>query len=341
MAMENEGLRVTDAGCCLLCQSEGALLYRGLRDRLFGAPGIWSLMECPKCHLAWLNPHPIPEDIGRLYSQYFTHQVPDANKSILAGLRRFVKASVLQYEFGYRMAGSCRLLGSVFGRIGPLEDMVGGEVRYLKAEERGRLLDVGCGNGEYLERMRQLDWDVIGVEPDEKAACIAREGFGLEIITGSLEDAEFTDESFDAITMNHVIEHASDPLGLLKECRRILKPGGRLVVITPNIQSLGRRMFKEAWLHWDPPRHLFLFSLPSLRLSAERSGLDVIDLRTTAKGARWIWVASSLIKRDGRLVHTPARRPGASLRLQGLFFQAGEHAYQRNAGEEIVLIATR
>ncbi len=339
--MENEGLRVSDAGNCRLCRSEGRLLYRGLRDRLFRSPGSWSFMECPECHLAWINPRPAPEDIGRLYSQYFTHQVPDAKRSRLARLRRFIKASVLQHGFGYRMEGPWGLLGSVLGRIGPIEDMVGGDVRYLKAEERGRLLDVGCGNGEYLDRMRQLGWEVMGVEPDGRAACISRERLGLEIFAGFLEEAEFPDESFQAITLNHVIEHASDPLGLLKECWRILQPGGKLVVITPNIHSLGRRVFKEEWLHWDPPRHLFLFSLHSLRLSAERSGLDVLDLRTTAKGARWIWVASSLIKRNGRLASSPAPGPGASLRLQGLLFQAGEHAYPGDGGEEIVLIATR
>lgn len=330
-----------DAERCMLCQSEGSLLYSGLRDRLFGAPGSWSLMECKKCRLVWLNPRPIPEDIGKLYSQYFTHQVPDAKRGRLAGIRRFAKACVLEHGFGYRMEGSSRLLGWLLGRIGPLEDMVGGDVRYLQAGKRGRLLDVGCGNGEYLDRMRQLGWEVVGVEPDGSAACIARERLGLEVFAGSLEGAKFPDECFDAITMNHVIEHAGDPIGLLRECRRILKPGGKLMVITPNIQSLGRRILKEAWLHWDPPRHLFLFALHSLRLSAERSGLDVQDLRTTAKGARWIWVASSLIKRDGILVNSAEKGPGSCLRLQGLLFQAAEHAYPGDAGEEIVLTATR
>jgi 2-polyprenyl-3-methyl-5-hydroxy-6-metoxy-1,4-benzoquinol methylase len=341
MMIENEGIRVKDAPYCLLCGGEGELLYSGLRDRLFGAPGSWSLMQCPKCHLVWLNPRPIPEDIGKLYSQYFTHQVTAAPKRALAGIRNSVKASILQSSFGYQMEGSSRMLGSVLGRIGPLEDIVGGGVLYLKAGDKGRLLDVGCGNGWFLDQMRQLGWDVVGIEPDGEAASVAHEKLGLEVFHGSLEEAKFPEGHFDAITMNHVIEHAIDPVGLLKECHRILRPSGKLVAVTPNIKSLGRHMFSDAWLHWDPPRHLFLFSSQALRASAERAGLVIHELRTTAKGARWIWVASSFIKQDGVLISVSPETPGPSLRLQGLAFQLVEHVDRSDAGEELVLTATR
>jgi len=339
--IENEGVRVEEARCCLLCEGEGVLLYSGLRDRLFGAPGIWSLMQCPMCQLVWLNPRPIPDDIGKLYSQYFTHQVLDAPKRTLAGLRKIVKASILQYSFGYEMEGSSRMLGLVLSRIGPFEDIVGGGVRYLKAGKKGRLLDVGCGNGLFLDQMRHFGWEVTGVEPDGGAVSVAREKFGLVVFHGSLKEAKFPDGRFDAITMNHVIEHVLDPIGLLKECRRVLRPGGKLVAVTPNIKSRGRRMFGDAWLHWDPPRHLSLFSSQALRASAERAGLVIQELRTTAKGARWIWVASSLIKRDGMLIGVSPKVPGPSLRLRGLAFQAVEHADRSEAGEELVLAATR
>ena len=339
--MDNEGVQVREARHCLLCEAEGELLYSGLRDRLFGAPGNWSLMQCPKCQLVWLNPCPIPDDISKLYSQYFTHQATDARKKTLSGLRNIAVASILQHRFGYKMEDSSNVLGLVLSGIGPLVDIAGGNVRYLKAGERGRLLDVGCGNGEYLDKMRRFDWDVMGVEPDKKAVSVAQEKFSLDIFKGSLEEAKFPDGYFDAITMNHVLEHASEPIRLLKECRRILKPRGKLVVITPNTKSLGQNTFKDSWLHWDPPRHIFLFNLYSLRASAEISALKIQELRTTAKGARGIWVASRLIKREGILVDYSIKRPGPFLRLQGLIFQAAEHSYRSDAGEELVLIATR
>lgn len=341
---ENEGVHVSEARYCLLCGCEGTLLYAGLRDRLFGAPGCWGLMRCPECQLVWLNPKPTPGDVWKLYAQYFTHQTLDkAPKKALAGLLKSAKASILRSSFGYKTEGSNRIMGSVLSWIGPLREIAGGGVLWVEAGEKGRLLDVGCGNGSFLVQMRQLGWEVAGVEPDGEAVSIARERSGLEVFQGCLEEAKYPDGCFDAITMNHVIEHVPDPIGLLKEGCRVLRPGGKLVVLTPNIKSLGRRMFGGAWLHWDPPRHLFLFSPQALRASAERAGLVIQELRTTARGSRWIWAASSLIKRDGTLPGGSPESPGPSLRLQGLAFQATEHwlCGRWEAGEELVLLATR
>jgi len=162
---------------------------------------------------------------------------------------------------------------------------------------------------------------------------------GLEVIGGNLEAAEFPSRHFDAITMNHVIEHVPDPIGTLKECCRVLKPGGKLVVVTPNIDSLGRHVFDVAWLHWDPPRHLHIFSPHSLRAAAERAGLLVQEMRTTARSARWMHAASAIIRRDGSLPHGSPARAGVRMRLQGLAFQAIEHA--RGGGEEVVMVAGR
>lgn len=341
--IENEGIRAEYAHSCLLCGSEGALLYSGLRDRLFGAPGSWALMQCPKCQLVWLNPQPSQNDIGKLYSQYYTHQMLDTPKNVLAGIRKSVKASILQSSFGYKMVGSNRLLGLMLSRIGPLNDIASGCVRWLIPQEKGRLLDVGCGNGAFLVKMRELGWDVVGVEPDGEAARIAHEKAGLDVYHGSLVEAKFSDGYFDAITLNHVIEHVLDPIGLLKECRRVLKLGGKLVVVTPNINSLGTRMFGDAWLHWDPPRHLFLFSTQTLQACATRSGLVNSELRTTAREARSSWAASRSIKRDGMLPGGSPKTLSLSLRLEGLAFQAVEYELsgRGKAGEELVLVATK
>jgi 2-polyprenyl-3-methyl-5-hydroxy-6-metoxy-1,4-benzoquinol methylase len=300
-------------------------------------------MQCPKCQLVWLNPRPIPDDIGKLYSQYFTHQVPEAPKSALAGLRKSVKASILQSSFGYQMEDSNRMIGSVLSRIGPFEDIVGGNVRYLKGSEKGRLLDVGCGNGTFLDQMRQLGWEVTGVEPDGEAVSVAVQKLGLEVFHGSLEEAKFPEGHFDAITMNHVIEHVSDPIALLTECRRVLRPRGKLVVATPNIRSLGAHVFGEYWRGLEVPRHLFLFAPQALRACAKVAGLTIQDLRTTAKIASSIWVASSLIRRDSMLPGGSLETPGLRLRVEGMAFQAVEHGlcWHGQEGEELVMEATR
>ena len=69
----NEGIRVEEVPSCMLCGSEGVLLYENLRDRHFNAPGIWTLLKCPDCRLVWLIPRPISSDIGKLYEEYYTH----------------------------------------------------------------------------------------------------------------------------------------------------------------------------------------------------------------------------------------------------------------------------
>ncbi|MBC7260975.1 MAG: class I SAM-dependent methyltransferase, partial [Chloroflexi bacterium] len=323
--IDNEGVRAVKAERCMLCGSEGRALYSDLRDRLFGAPGVWSLMECRRCQLVWLDPRPISEDVGKLYCQYFTHQVVEAPRGALSDLKKSVKESVLRCSFGYPIDGSHTIMEKVLSRIGPLREIVGGSVMWLRGEDRGRLLDVGCGNGMFLERMRQLGWEVAGVEPDAAAVAVAREKMGLDVFQGSLEDAKFPDEHFDAITMNHVIEHVPDPIGTLKECCRVLKPGGKLVVVTPNIGSMGYQVFGEHWRGLEVPRHLHIFSPQSLRAAAERAGLLVQEVRTTARSARWMHAASAIIRRDGSLPHGSPARAGVRMRLQGLAFQAIEH----------------
>lgn len=95
--IENERVRAEDARSCLLCGGDGVLLYGGLRDLLFDAPGSWSLLQCLKCQLVWLNPRPLPEDIRIIYSQYCTHQVPEASKKSLTGLRKSIEAAIGAY----------------------------------------------------------------------------------------------------------------------------------------------------------------------------------------------------------------------------------------------------
>lgn len=342
----NEGIRVAERDLCLLCDNKETPLYQDLRDRLFSAPGTWMLLRCSKCGLVWLNPQPIPEDIGKLYCNYFTHDPsPETLKTEPAkSWREAVKLGILNAAFGYKNDRANKLLGWMVSRLGPLRDIVEGSVMWLNGSRPGKLLDVGCGDGRFLARMQKLGWEVTGAELDGQAAEVARERFGLHVYEGVLEEIAFPDDTFDAITMNHVVEHLPDPIGTFRECKRVLKKGGRLVVTVPNIGSLGHRLYQEAWRGLEPPRHLFLFSPSTLRACVERSGLQVLELRTTARTARLMWAASRLIKRDGALPGGSLQNLNLGLRLEGLTFQGVEYMMcwaKKDAGEEIVLIAHR
>src|SRR5208283_4697550 len=113
----------------------------------------------------------------------------------------------------------------------------------------------GCGDGRFLALMRDAGWDVYGIEPDPVAAKVAQRELGTSVTVGALEDAGFPDEAFDAVTLSHVIEHVHDPVALLAECRRVLKPDGSVVIVTPNIRSLGHQKFQSLWRGLEPPRH--------------------------------------------------------------------------------------
>jgi 2-polyprenyl-3-methyl-5-hydroxy-6-metoxy-1,4-benzoquinol methylase len=244
---------------CVVCGGPGIPLHNLLIDRLYGAPGTWSVRQCSNraCGLGWLDPQPATADIGKLYSSYYTHE----------NVGELASADAQRSSRKKRMAK-----GIIAALLPWRRQALNSDMRYLAARAPGRLLDVGCGNGSFIAGMAQLGWEVTGVEFDEKAVEAARER-GVRVLSGSLAEQRFPDDSFDAITLSNVIEHLPDPIGTFRELKRILAPGGRLVMVTPNIDSAGHRIFRRCWRGLEPPRHLFLFNRAVFRELARQSGL--------------------------------------------------------------------
>lgn len=326
---------------CPVCGAPGAPLYEGLRDRLFGAPGVWRMARCggPECGLLWLDPPPDEDALERAYQSYYTHASPSGPEpSPLLSIWRRAQAEYLASRFGYASAGGAS--GRWLGRLVPLlpgrRESLDASIMLLPARPGGRVLDVGCGSGAMLERLRDLGWRVQGVDPDPRAAAVAGHR-GIPVHTGTLEEAAFEDGAFDAIIMNHVIEHVPDPHRLLGECRRILCPGGVLVASTPNAAGLGHRRFGRAWRGLEPPRHLQVFTPSALRHLAEATGFTIREIRTLAQIAPMIFRESL----RPETAATPRRlSPWFAIRMRA--FAAAERARLRTdpfAGEEIFLVA--
>jgi SAM-dependent methyltransferase len=119
----------------------------------------------------------------------------------------------------------------------------------------GRVLDIGCGRGHILHNLRQRGWTVQGVELNADAATHARDVLGLDVAVESFNPERFADGSFDVIIMWHVLEHLPDVGSVLAACRRMLRPGGLLVVSVPNLESWQARLTRHHWFHLDLPRH--------------------------------------------------------------------------------------
>ncbi|RLA84591.1 MAG: hypothetical protein DRG31_04730 [Deltaproteobacteria bacterium] len=327
---------------CILCKKEGSLLYRNVEDRLFGIPGKWDILECPKCQLAWLFPRPSKEELLSFYPEnYHTHQGKSAFQVDEFKKDRSKVAILQRYGYYKEMPLSIRdsLRVLLYGAF--LQHRIGRKIRWLKAVPGGCLLDIGCGNGTFLYRMKELGWEVVGVDPDPDAVAIANK-FGLNVILGTVEEAEFANASFAAITMNHVIEHVTDPMSLLKECHRIMRPAGQLVIVTPNVRSLGHIFFGRNWLDWDVPRHLFIFSTKSLKICVEQAGFKIRRVYTDAKRARRVWTASKTIKRT-YLKNGKPHNLSLKDKMQALTFQLLESMLNKffRIGEEIILVAEK
>lgn len=252
-----DGLERVEA--CPACGArERRVLHAALRDRLFAAPGSWDLQECLACGSAFLDPRPTEASIGLAYERYFGAERPLEAGSI-GSRRAAILNGHLNRALGYDLHPSSRLawLVPLFPKRRWRAEW---SVRHLRRPPgAARLLDVGCGTGEFLVRMREAGWEVAGIEPDAASAEIARSK-GLDVQQAGLGDARLDDGAFAAITLNHVLEHLHDPRAALERCRALLRPGGVVWIATPNIASLGHARFGRDWFGLDPPRHLVLFS---------------------------------------------------------------------------------
>jgi len=332
---------------CLLCQSPGRLIYEKMTDRSYAAPGAWNIQRCQResCGLIWLDPQPLPEDVGKAYQGYYTHSQPEPGPSLVRDAVWAVWHSYLGWRFGYS-----RGVGPRWRRLlAPLallhpggRDELDAAAMHLPAPNKpSRVLDVGCGSGVLLARMQALGWQVEGVELDPHGVKAAR-ALGVSVRQGTLEEQGFPQNHFDAVHSAHVIEHVYDPVGLLRECHRILKPGGTLIILTPNLESSGHRVFGSAWLNLDPPRHLVLFSQATLRQAAEQAGFTPQRLDSTARSA-WVYGAlSDCIRRTGRAEMSELGKPANLVR--GILYQLRQRLELRRnptAGDELVLVAEK
>ncbi len=327
----------------MLCGAEGRPLYPGLRDRLFAAPGVWSLSRCPGngCGLIWLDPMPIAEDIAAAYAEYYTHAEGELPRHALsrffASARRGYLADV--WGYGEGVGTFQKLLGLLpFFYPGRRIDL-DFSVMWLEAGGKGRLLDVGAGSGALVARMCSLGWRAEGLDFDVKSVQAARAS-GLTMHQGGLAEQKFPDASFDAVTMSHSIEHVHDPLGWLSEARRILKKGGRLSIATPNNRSLLHRAYGQDWFALDPPRHLHLFNRDALSTLLRKAGFDGFRIFTSVRDARGAWRGSREIRRCGRydmMARAPAGQRVLGQAVQ--FCEAALNLVDPDAGEDLVALA--
>ncbi len=336
---------------CPLCGYVGHPLYASIIDLVFGSPGQWSMMQCSEnqCQLIWLSPRPTIQDLPIAYKSYYTHTASIQNVSWLRSLlhqirRNFIK-SYVECRFGYNHASTIRkfILASAAHLLPSGADACAINGMFLPASTRPqRLIEVGCGNGDMLALMRDLGWEVSGVEFDPKCKNLV-EMQGIPCHLGDIRELHYPTDTFDAIYTGNVIEHLIDPHSFVTECARILKSGGRFVCLTPNSTSFGHAYFKHNWRGLEPPRHLALFNLKNLTRLLKDNGFELELSRTTNRGAWYIFGMSAAIRKAslcGQSLESGVRL----LSLSGLIRQLVGRVIQvafRDRGEEIVVVAVK
>lgn len=268
-------------GKCPLCGAKDrSIEHRGLRDLIYhSAPGDWDLWRCSNCSCAYLDPRPSRATILLAYEDYFTHgnSAPRLEPGTAFGRwRRKIANGYRNWRFGSQFTPATWLGVPLILAIPRLRTSIDVPLRHLPRLEKGTtctVLDVGCGNGEFLRNARDAGWRACGCDPDPKTVEHARDG-GFEIRLGGIQSWGDALASFDAITLNHVIEHVHDPVGELAMAWRLLKPGGMIYVETPNVDALGHLLYGRAWRGLEPPRHLVLFSWREMKKTLESAGFE-------------------------------------------------------------------
>ncbi|MEW6377924.1 MAG: class I SAM-dependent methyltransferase [Thermodesulfobacteriota bacterium] len=217
-------------------------LCRGPKYSLLHTEGRFQMVRCSSCQFIYLNPRPTDDAIARFYQSY----LPEDESSIWAWQR---------------------MMQSIFQKAA---NLIG---RYKK---RGRLLDVGAGFGFFLSEMKSRGWEVMGVEVSQKAMDYARDVLGLTVYSGPLEKIGFSENYFDGISGFYVIEHLPHPMAFLKECHRILKPGGLLLLRYPHTTPIKNllRLFGIENRLYDLPAHLSDFSPEMMQRCLYRTGFE-------------------------------------------------------------------
>lgn len=261
------------------------------RDDFLNFPDVWHLHHCQSCQSIYLNPRPDEESLPLAYKNYYTHKAE--NNETLHGssiLQRLI-LGYLQKRFNYRSDNALKIGWLLFTLIPPLRmklDIYGRHIPNSMCHSKTKLLDLGCGNGDFLLRTQAMGVDVTGVEPDP-AAVKAMKGRGLKVLHGDLNSSNFNDDSYDYITLNHVIEHVQDPKQLLAELYRVTAAGGIIWLGLPNPQAHGLRIFKQAWKGLHPPFHLIIPSHKVLKSWLLETGFERIEFKRRGSESKGLW----------------------------------------------------
>lgn len=308
---------------CPICNSPSQYEFSS-RDLMFNHFERYDYQCCTKCDFVFQHPLPTSEKIASFYpSDYDVYEEQSRIKKVSA-----LRKSFLKKYYGYLHLKTLSITDLLSG-IAHLFHK-NHEIAFV---QNGILLDVGCGNGRYLDGMKKLGWQVKGVEFNESAINVCKLS-NLDVHHGDIFSANFKDNTFDIINVSHVVEHVPHSKEFFAELTRVLNKNGTLIIKTPNSNALGRALFNTNWFANEVPRHLYLFSEKNLSLLAQTHGLHTQQIKTRS--------SPKIILNSIDYVSANKSVPSKKLKWKRLiarvYVWAAKH---KNQGDEIFAVFTK
>lgn len=251
---------------CPVCGSNTFSQVKSISDH-FLSKEQFQIAQCADCGFLFTNPRPSPENISRYYQsdEYLSHS--KSNKGLISFIYDTVRNISLKKKF-----------------------------RLIKQYKPGKkLLDIGCGTGEFLDYMKRMGWEVAGVEPAEQPRKFAAGKYKIEVHNEDMID-RLPEKSFDLITLWHVLEHVPDLNLRISQVKKLLANDGLLLIALPNHLSWDAHHYGEYWAAWDVPRHFYHFNEQTFSLLAGKHNLEIISINPMKFDAYYISLLSEKYK---------------------------------------------
>ena len=253
---------------CPVCDSSHIQQVLSVKDFTVSEE-IFSIMECTTCSLRFTQDVPAKNSMSAYYASedYISHT--DTSKGLINKLYKKVRQITLKQKASW--------------------------VQSNTHKQKGKLLEIGSGTGAFASEMKNRGWEVIGLEPDEKARQNAMELYQLPL--QPVENLySLLPGSFDAIVLWHVLEHVHDLHDYMKKFRELLTPEGVLIIAVPNYTSADAKVYKEFWAAYDVPRHLYHFSPGAMKKLVEKHSMFIKNYKPMWYDSFYISLLSSKYK---------------------------------------------
>lgn len=254
---------------CPICGSSSYRTHLIAKDHTVSKQ-TFDITGCNGCEFLYTNPRPDANSLGAYYEseEYISHS--NTNKGLINSLYQSIRNITLKQKLGL-INSNCK---------------------------KGSILDIGSGTGEFLNTCKKNGWNTFGIEPSDigRSSCINK--YGLDVRPES-ELAVFNNQTFDAITLWHVLEHVPNLQERVQEIKRILKKDGTLIIAVPNPSSHDASKYKEFWAAYDVPRHLYHFKPLDIKNLFSKHGFKIEKIKPMVFDSFYVSMLSEKYKSGG------------------------------------------